>query len=692
MAMLQTEPTDGPVDPDLNATRFHKIFFPTEPGSLPVQYNDMELLYRYTSGLFYTNPTMYTMMLYPNSNNKLALMRVWTLRELEPGTRDDATRENWPSYEAYRYDLHNRSLRLNRRLSGVLLTTFHGKIEYYRVLVGGATYRIVVDSPDPVTELLTLNNITGPGGRNVRWSAVINPAEIVFEPSQVVSDWMPLHKAGLLAINTLVPHSVLSRIYVRFRLSNRHRAVTNIKLVIEGFIVPRDDDERVRREMRQDYKDMLSTANCPTFTFWVGDTNLKWDVVYPTLPRVFNTKWPVPAINELAQNCNVRPNEYQIRRVMHDILFKAGGGKPMHRLVHFDNWIRDPNREYFINRIPTLILPHFNPPVMDVDRDYAFLNPGQRQQEETNDTNRMEWTPLISQLVNRFETRARISTYSGGQYDSTDWNNITQVDPSGLPLPHSVSGKTPSDAEGKNPGLRLQLTAGGKHRSQRDTKGLSQTYMSDHPDLKKEEAEILAQVTQAGISDNTARAHKSMRKSIQKLFPERDEMFLNNKEGDQLLIVSRMMYQGYKPRTVLSYLANYDRLVLDAGGKHYPKPPALPKIMIGLKNLNHDPAAHLSNPSRTAYSIDSLQLVAIRGATLMEESGKWSQFKAALFRVTCVLLFFGRLRSAEALMDKNSTADILTDLLLKDVVFSKNEQGNVSHVTLWLRNAKYKER
>ena len=402
MAMLRTEPTDGPRDPQLDATRFHKIFFPTEPGSLPIQYNDEELLYQYTSGLFYTNPTMYQMSLYPNSDNKLALMRVWTLHELEPGTRDDVIKESWPNYESYRYDLHNRSLRLNRRLSGVLLTTNRGRIEFYRVLVGGPTYRVVVDSPDPVTELLAVNNITAPPGTKIQWSAHVNPAEILFEPSQVISDWMPLHKAGFLAINTLVPQSVLNRIFVRYRLSNRHRAVTAFKLVVEGFIVPRDDDERAKREMRQDYKEMLATSSAPTFTFWVSDAVVKWDVVYPTLPRVFNTKWPVPAINEIVPGCNIRPSEYQIRRVMHDILFKASGGKPMSRLAHFDNWIRDPNREYFINRIPTLIIPHFKPPMMDVDKINTFPDPGQRQQGETNDTNRMEWTPLISQRVDRF--------------------------------------------------------------------------------------------------------------------------------------------------------------------------------------------------------------------------------------------------------------------------------------------------
>ena len=118
----------------------------------------------------------------------------------------------------------------------------------------------------------------------------------------------------------------------------------------------------------------------------------------------------------------------------------------------------------------------------------------------------------------------------------------------------------------------------------------------------------------------------------------------------------------------------------------------LPRLMTGLRNMDHNPAAHLAAPSRTAYSIHSLQLVAIKGADLMQQAGKWSAFRVALFRATCVLLFFGRLRSAEALMTKHASADILSSLLLKDVVFSQNKSGAVSHVTLWLRHAKFQER
>ena len=63
-------------------------------------------------------------------------------------------------------------------------------------------------------------------------------------------------------------------------------------------------------------------------------------------------------------------------------------------------------------------------------------------------------------------------------------------------------------------------TAKGKHGANRDTTGLSNKFLEENPGINQQEADILAAITQAGISDNTARTHKSMQKMIQKLLPE----------------------------------------------------------------------------------------------------------------------------------------------------------------------------
>ena len=689
-------PDEGPPDSQPEATSFYKITFPADPGMLPVLYHNQDPLKQCTEGLFYSNPDLHHAALHPDSTSKEDLMKVWIVAGLQLGSRDEALIESWPHYEAYRTDIHQRAVLNTRRLAGILVTTVNGTMDHYRVVMAGLEYRTSVLSPEPITELLLSTNIIT-AGDSVRWSVIIRPQDILFEPNKVFSEWLPLHKAGIQAMNILIPENVLSRIFVRFRLSNRDHLVTAVKLEVEGFIIPRAPTERGKNSMRSDFKHLLDTAAAPSFIFWQHQTTTRWDITYPPLPGKFLTRWPVPAIREINPACTTRPNEFQARRLTHDIFCQASGGHCLPHLESFEEWITDPNRKYYINRTPTLIIPLLNTSPEDVGDSDDFPNPDSQSPSDTGGGQQMTLTPLMAQLLNTWDIREKVASYSGGHLDAMDHKP--------LPLPERNSetvGSTPlpainrapdrRHAEGKHPGLKLQLTAKGKHGANRDKTGLSAKFLEDNPGISQQEADILAAVTQAGISDNTARTHKSMRKMIQNLFPDRPDIFSNNQPGDQLLIISRMLANKYKPKTVLSYISNYDRLVLDAGGTYHPKPPALPKLMTGLRNMDHNPAAHLAAPSRTAYSIHSLQLVAIKGADLMQQAGKWSAFRVALFRATCVLLFFGRLRSAEALMTNHASADILSSLLLKDVVFSQDKSGATSHVTLWLRHAKFQER
>ena len=113
--------------------------------------------------------------------------------------------------------------------------------------------------------------------------------------------------------------------------------------------------------------------------------------------------------------------------------------------------------------------------------------------------------------------------------------------------------------------------------------------------------------------------------------------------------------------------------------------------MTGLRNLAHNPAKKIATPSRTAYSLQSLMLVAGRGVDLLAAKGKWNEYRCKLYRCASYLLFFGRLRSGEALMKKNCEADVVAALMLSDVVFNRDKKGNITHVTIWLRQAKFME-
>ena len=109
----------------------------------------------------------------------------------------------------------------------------------------------------------------------------------------------------------------------------------------------------------------------------------------------------------------------------------------------------------------------------------------------------------------------------------------------------------------------LQVTARGKYGDKRDTRGLTSAFLNNIPDISNNEAETLAQLTQASISYNTAKNYSSIERTIQKHFPDRPQIFKNNLPRDQLLIVARLINNRYKPKTIKGYLAAYDRIVLN---------------------------------------------------------------------------------------------------------------------------------
>ena len=139
-------------------------------------------------------------------------------------------------------------------------------------------------------------------------------------------------------------------------------------------------------------------------------------------------------------------------------------------------------------------------------------------------------------------------------------------------------------------------------------------------------------------------------------------------------------------------MTSYKRIVIDSGGQVYPDPPELKHIMKGLDNLAHNPAARIANNARKAYSLEALTLVGIKGVELMIKNKGWSEYKSALYRAVILTLFFGRLRSAEALGKKTDEYDLLSNLLMSDVVFTKDPQTKkITHATLHLREAKFQE-
>ena len=324
---MSETPTDGPPDNEQEDPP-RKIIFPSDPTKSPAQFINDQQLTTFEEGIYYTNPSILHQAVLPLSTDKTQLMRVWTLKQLQTGTRREVQYENWPNYEAYRYNLQNRAITDNRRKAGILIYTNNGNIRKYRVVVAGQQFRINLPPPDPISQLISKHRHLVPD----RLGGIIRLPEIVMQENQVVGQWTQLHRVGIYPIKILVPHEIISQVWCRFRLSNRGMNISTIKLEIEGFIVERDPGEKAKSTLRDDIDQLLKTSAAPTFIIWSSTSNIQWDISYPTLSTHFTTKWPVPVICEQNPNCNIRPSEFASRRTVHDVMYKAGWGSEIDSL------------------------------------------------------------------------------------------------------------------------------------------------------------------------------------------------------------------------------------------------------------------------------------------------------------------------------------------------------------------------
>ena len=258
----------------------------------------------------------------------------------------------------------------------------------------------------------------------------------------------------------------------------------------------------------------------------------------------------------------------------------------------------------------------------------------------------------------------------------------------------------------------LTLTARGKFSRDRDRSNLKKHFQDVVEGMSDQVADILAkvcnnnkvsyrknktnklllQVSHAGIANNTSKTHSSIKKSVLRLFPERPDFFMATQYGDQLEMVGRMLKADYKPQTVAKYLSAYTSIVADEGGKHQAAPPEMMRIKKGLRNLDHNPAKKVLEGRNRAYSVESLSFVSQRAVDLLLKNRKWTEYQAALFKATILTMFFGRLRSCEALTHHCGQADVYNSLLDSDVIFVRDNHNKITHVHLWLRNAKFQEK
>ena len=564
----------------------------------------------------------------------------------------------------------------NRRRLGLYLETEDGRTRNHWVVIGGQPFNITVPPPQCILNLMTELGAT-PDQLPQRMKAKIPLWNINFLISRIYTDWENLENIGFDFHPAAAPQAVLNRVKARFRLwvpnSPTHQ---NVKLILEAVILP---PELVWTEI---FRERLDTPDAPTFLLWQYSVAIPWLDTYPTLPGYFLAKNPVPFVHETKPNVTAPLSEYNQRRVSYEVIRQAARRNNHTQLdVHYE-WLRHPTA------LPT----HMNPPVLFLPPIPNVPEPPLNDENMAGDVDSDDDDPsveIVSDILLPLATSPGPTTSRPTQHTTTTPGDHPLK---ALEFSHNPNPAKPGLKHKPEPAPRPQgiiVTANGKYDKGPPTNypHLTKSLQNTLPDATQTQAEILARLTMASTANNTTRAQTSIQRTVLKLFPDRPTLFTDTKQGDPLIILSRLIEAGYKYNTAAAYIKAYDAIVAANGGYLHPKLPQHRRILTGLRNLSHNPTAAIADKKRKAYSMEALTLVAQLGVHLMRKNKKWTSHHVALYRATILTLFYGRLRSNEALGRNNYSYDLYTSLLAGDVLL--DEQPDRAY--LLLRSAKYQE-
>ena len=616
------------------------IIFPAAH-PIPAVYRDNEPV-AVRQETYWSNKQLQDAGTVPSTESEENLIRIWVPKGLQPLTEIPGHNQQWSSYEEYRH--HLTTTARAPRTAGIFVDSPAGKPNTFRLALTGAAHRANITTPQPIVDLFTSLGYTATPGF---LKATIKPSNIRLKANKPYSGWITMEQAGFNGTEMKIPNPVNERVFCRYKMISPKATNFSLSLTVEYIVIP---DEMIPNGIQPQLDSELDSPAVPTLLLWKAKLPYKWEKTFNYIEGVHNMKTPIPACTETQTNhLGHMPSEWTLRRISHDLFISSLEGHYHDNLHQCLQWFSEASRPYYHTNEPVLIVPQ----VPDTPKEI-----------QANITENDE-TPTLED----HGTETRSKPYRTW----TDHKSANHPDP------------------GKST-MYIQATANGKYRSKRNCSGLISKYQNQIPELNNDEAADLATITQASIANNTANLHASIQRTVQKLFPERDNMFHNNKERDQLLIVARLRRAQYKEKTIIQYMAAYPRLVANNGGTNYPRPPEMRDIVKGLRNLAHNPAQIIAAPTKKAYSIEALRLVAQKGAHLMKKTEKWNKYRCALFRATILLMFFGRLRSAEVLGDTNNEFDYYNHLLYNDVIIDRNRNtGQPEAIHLLLRNCKYQE-
>ena len=653
----------------------------------------------------------------PGQQDRNHVMKVWTPQGLKPMIPNPSEGRQFPSFASYKAHLVDIAATQSRRTAGFHVTLDEGYPTDYRIQLAGHEYNVHIKFPNPFREMLEEQGIWI---MPASMSAKIKPQHIRFKNNAPYTEWQTLSDSGFCFNRFHVNEEHSSRIHVRYKIKTQEGGPFKPKLALEAIITP---PGAAPNGLTDEQRAFLNTSSLKTIPIWEPSDTFTWDITYPTLRGIFTLATPIPAYSDIKGPHTV-PSEWTMRRIVNDLRWKTQNGDNHRTYNQMINYFNNPNRLYYHTPPPTLIAPEIPPHTVEFfqnnparelpgddkgpydDSDY---HPGPKNHPAFGSFPLGFETPLTaSSTPSSSQSSGSGSSQGSGSGGSQNTNTepkekktrkrkkTTETEEPPMKI---VKEEKPKIEKKRKPNLGksnkthgITVTARGKYQTIKPNENLTQHFKETVPDMEEGGAEILANLTQSSIAQNTARCQNSIQRTIQTLFPNRPDMFRNTKPKDQLAIITKLVKAGYRQKTIIAYMANYKRIVINNGGETHPDPPELKHVMKGLQNQNHNPAAQIAYPTRKAYSLEALQLVGIRGMELVKKHKNWSPHKVALYQAVLFTLFFGRMRSAEALAKKSGEYDLLTDLLLSDVVFTKDKNGKTTHVTLHLRQAKFQEK
>ena len=333
--------------------------------------------------VYYTGVSLKQSGSLPETENPAELLKVWTpvgLKTMEP---NPSTIKYYDACENYKQAMEDSNP--THRIAGLYVELRRGQPDHYRVVMTGPDYSTEVNTPQALKELL------GQGGdkENVppRLTIHFNPGDIRFQKNRNYSTWQRPERLGVTAKRKQMGNQYMKRVYARYTLTTRYDPQSTRfrpKLAIEIIIIP---SEEAGNGLNDQQLHEFDSSGLKVITIWTSPHIYEWHQYYANIPRVFSVKNPIPACGEKHPETDIKPSEYVMRRIAHDLHLRSRSGADIRKLKEMEEYIKNPEREYIHSNHPPLIMPEIPNTTLSTEHPAAENPDMWEDTEDENDDN-----------------------------------------------------------------------------------------------------------------------------------------------------------------------------------------------------------------------------------------------------------------------------------------------------------------